>query len=388
MRKNVIDNDNELISLNKSWGGVSQSEKISVVYATNTAIHHTKNLCGAFIKNEAVEDFHLIITESLNEEYINLGLSEDNDESYIIDARKNKQAAIDAINNADLMLGTYYVNDLMKDRIAAGKLTFIVSERIFKPYSKNFLINAAKNFARFFKFKLILSKFHYFNENVYFLLIGSHAPGDYIKLGVKKEHILQFGYFPALNETERKNYFADGIIHLLWVGRFVSWKHPEYAVRLCKYLTQKGYRVNLKIVGGGLEEEKLKQEAQGCENIQFLGGLPTEKVRKIMSESDIFLFTSSEAEGWGLVLSEAMSEGTCVIASETAGATKELIKDGTNGKIYSLDSLTELKAVTEEIINHEEEISRLGQEAQKTINEKWNAAAAVENLIKKFVLDV
>ena len=203
-------------------------------------------------------------------------------------------------------------------------------------------------------------------------------------MGVKKEKILKFGYFPVFNAAGRKNYCADGIIHLLWVGRFVSWKHPEYAVKVCKYLTQKGYRVDLKIIGNGLEEEKLKQEAKGCENIYFLGGLPTEQVRKIMSESDIFLFTSNQAEGWGLVLNEAMSEGMCVIASEEAGATNELIKDGTNGKIYSLDSLTELKAVTEEIIIHEEEIPRLGQAAQKTINENWIAPAVVDNLIKKY----
>ena len=103
-----------------------------------------------------------------------------------------------------------------------------------------------------------------------------------------------------------------------------------------------------------------------------------------MSESDIFLFTSNQAEGWGVVLNEAMSEGMCVIASESAGSTNELIKDGTNGKIYSLDSLTELKAVTEQIINHKEEIPRLGQQAQLTIKENWSATAAIENLIKKY----
>ena len=360
-----------------------REEKIRVVYATNAAIHHTKILCEAFLNNNEVEDFHLIITESLNEEYINLGLNEDADNSYIIDARKDKQAAINVINACDLMLGTYYASDLMQERIASGKLTFITSERIFKPYNSLF-VNIAKNIARWFKFKLLLTKYHYYNENIYFLLIGHYAPRDYIKLGIKKEHILKFGYFPALNVTNRENYFLDDVVHLLWVGRLVAWKHPEYAVRVCKYLTQKGYHVDLKIVGNGAEEANLRQEAQGYENIYLLGGLPTEQVRKIMSESDIFLFTSNQAEGWGVVLNEAMSEGMCVIASESAGSTNELIKDGTNGKIYSLDSLTDLKAVTEQIINHKEEIPKLGQQAQLTIKENWSATAAIENLIKKY----
>ena len=357
--------------------------KISVVYATNTIIHHTMNLCEAFISNEAVSDFRLIITESLSSEYTNLGLNEDFDNDYAIDARKDRQAAINAINGCDLLIGTYYVNVLMQERIAAGKLTFILSERIFKPYN-SFLVNLVKNAVRFVKYKLIFKKYHYHNDNIYFLLIGHYAPHDYTKLGIRKEHMLKFGYFPALKTMERTHYCADDMVHLLWVGRLVAWKHPEYAVKVCKYLTQKGHRVDLKIVGNGIEESALKHEAESYENIYFLGGLPTEQVRKIMSGSDIFLFTSSQAEGWGIVLNEAMSEGMCVIASESAGSTSELIKDGQNGRIYSLDSLSELKAVTEQILNHQEEIPRLGRQAQNTIKETWNAEKAVADLLQNY----
>ena len=360
-----------------------QTDKIKVVYATNTIIHYTKSLCDAFVKNEAVKNFRLIITESLSKEYINLGLDENFDNNCVIDARTHKQAAIDAINDCDLMIGSHYVRDLMKERVAAGKLTFIASERIFKRYS-SFCINLVKNIVRFCKYKLILNKYHYYNENVYFLLIGNYAVSDYIKLGVRKDHILRFGYFPTLNIKKRELYCLDGIIRLLWVGRLVSWKHPEYAVKTCKYLTQKGYQVDLKIIGNGPEEANLKQEIQDCKNIHMLGSLPTEQVRKIMSESDIFLFTSNQGEGWGVVLNEAMSEGMLAIASESAGATTELIKDGKNGKIYSLDSLTELKAVTEQAIVYSEEIPRLGQQAQKTIKEHWNAEKTGYNLIQQY----
>ena len=365
-------------------GGGTEKRKLRAVFATNTIIHYTINLSEAFINNPDIEDFRLIITQSLPQELIELGLNENFNKNYIIDARENKKAAIDAINNADLMIGTYYINDLMKERVAAGKITFIASERIFKPYNSFFLLNSLKNLARWIKFKAILTRFHYFNENIYFLLIGKHAPSDYINLGVSKNKILKFGYFPALNELLRKNYCAqekNEKIHLLWAGRLVSWKHPEYAVKTCKYLTQKGYKIDLKIIGNGPEEANLKKEAKGCENIYFLGGLPVDKVRKLMSESDIFLFTSNQAEGWGVVLSEAMSEGMCVIASESAGATNELIQDCKNGKIYSLDSLTELKSITEQILIHSEEIPRLGKAAQKFVNEKWNAKIFVSDFI-------
>jgi len=169
-------------------------QKIRVVYATNTAIHYTRSLCEAFINNEAVGDFRLIITQSLSSEYTNMGLSEDADNDYVIDARKDRQAAINAINNADLMIGTYYVNDLMKERVLAGKLTFITSERIFKPYN-SFLVNLVKNSVRWLKYKIMLAKHHYYNDNIYFLLIGHYAERDYIKLGISKDHVLKFGYF-------------------------------------------------------------------------------------------------------------------------------------------------------------------------------------------------
>ena len=103
-------------------------------------------------------------------------------------------------------------------------------------------------------------------------------------------------------------------VRLLWAGRFLKLKHPEYALRAAKYLAQQGISFHLDMVGGGALEESLRKQAADwhlghC--ITFHGFQPPQNVRRFMEEANIFLFTSNYLEGWGAVLNEAMNSGLC-----------------------------------------------------------------------------
>ena len=50
-----------------------------------------------------------------------------------------------------------------------------------------------------------------------------------------------------------------------------------------------------------------------------------EQVRELMRNHDIYVLPSNAYEGWGAVISEALEEGMCVLASIESGAGATLL---------------------------------------------------------------
>lgn len=82
---------------------------------------------------------------------------------------------------------------------------------------------------------------------------------------------------------------------ILWVGRFLDWKHPDDALRVAKRLKENGYSFSMDIAGTGEMEAQLKSiaEAMGLnDSVTFLGSVPSDWVRELMEKAGIYLFTS------------------------------------------------------------------------------------------------
>lgn len=113
--------------------------------------------------------------------------------------------------------------------------------------------------------------------------------------------------------------------------------------------------------------------------------LPHHKILEVMREHDVLLFPSL-FEGFGLVITEAMSQGTPVITTErTAGP--DLITHGANGWIINAGSTEALKEVIEDILLHPGCLEENGRRAMNTAaNRPWEVyqaelAASVEKNI-------
>jgi glycosyltransferase involved in cell wall biosynthesis len=136
-------------------------------------------------------------------------------------------------------------------------------------------------------------------------------------------------------------------ITLIFVGRFAEEKKPDIPILIIKKLKEKGYNVNLNLVGDGKLKAKIEDLIQKLglnENVKMFGWIKDrKKLFEIIKESDILVFTSIPGEGLGLTILEAMSQGLPVIATK-CGGPEEVIKDGING--YLVDYL-----VDEDIVN-------------------------------------
>ncbi|TDQ09991.1 glycosyltransferase family 4 protein [Pedobacter metabolipauper] len=119
---------------------------------------------------------------------------------------------------------------------------------------------------------------------------------------------------------------------------------------------------------------------------QWIPSLPHAEVLKLMGEHDVLVFPSL-FEGFGLVITEAMSQGTPVITTErTAGP--DLIVDGQNGWLVEAGNVNQLRQAITNLVNNPEHVSKAGYLAIETARLRpWNVygeelADAIKNNLK------
>jgi glycosyltransferase involved in cell wall biosynthesis len=137
----------------------------------------------------------------------------------------------------------------------------------------------------------------------------------------------------------------------------------------------------LKMVGTGPMETVLREQIESKDlgnRVRILGPKQPTEVRKLMEESQIFLFTSDRREGWGAVLNEAMNSGCAVVACDAAGATPYLVRDGYNGLIFRRGDEDALFEMVRTLLVDSGKCRTMGSRAYETVLNSWNAETAAQ----------
>ena len=264
---------------------------------------------------------------------------------------------------------------LLKERLKAGKLILRYQERPLKNG-----IEPIKFLPRMLKWR----RWSPPGKPVYLLCASAYAAGDYAKMGMFRGKAYQWGYFPPTITYDPEKLLAQKKPNsIFWAGRFLSWKHPDDAVRAAARLRDAGVSFTMQMAGDGPLGPMLREmivqyglEAQ----VRLLGSLSPDQVRREMEHSAIFLFTSDHHEGWGAVLNEAMNSGCAVIASHAAGSTPYLVHHGVNGCVYPFGDENALYGNLVRLLEHPSERIGMGQAAYETIIGTWNAQVAADRL--------
>ena len=151
---------------------------------------------------------------------------------------------------------------------------------------------------------------------------------------------------------ERKRYPK---LLLLFVGQLIPRKGVTELLRALSRL--KDSDIGLLIVGGGPQEEELKQfcRKQRLDNVYFEGYQQQDTLLRYYALADVLILPSFE-EVWGLVVNEALASGLFVLCSDRAGAGYDLIKEGWNGRLFDPHDEDRFAALIEETKEHIEEI--------------------------------
>lgn len=353
---------------------------MKAVFISNYINHHQIPFSRALYERLG-EEYHFIQTEPMDGERVQMGWALDAGAlPYVVNAWEDEALCRRLIDEADLVFaGWTKRTDLFLPRMEAGKLTFRVSERIYregqwKAVSPRGLLAKYQEHVRFRK------------KPVWLLCCGAYVASDFSLIGAYPGKMLRFGYFPEALRYPLESLFekkSSDRTELVWAGRMIPLKHPEFAVRAAAFLKKKGYRFRLHMVGGGAMEAELKEDVRKAgleEDVKFYGFLPPQQVRDVMERCHVHLFTSNYLEGWGAVVSEAMNSGCCVVANAETGAAPFLIEDGKNGLTYGR-SYESFERKLESLFVDPGAAERMGRAAYRTIAEEWNADCAAQRCL-------
>ncbi|MBQ7155753.1 MAG: glycosyltransferase [Synergistaceae bacterium] len=350
-----------------------------LVFVSNYFNHHQKALADAFVRIYG-EDYAFIAMTPFNEKRLAIGYKDMNQTSYVLRAYESPGALEEArrmILESECVIAGGMPVSVVSERLRQGKITFMQSERFFKgPFWKD-----AVRFAKYWRYsggrvyaRDPLAKF-------YLLCASAYAAWDYNTCGLFKGKAYRWGYFPELKQYDEIPGKVRG--RIIWVGRFLDWKHPDLAVKMAARLKAQHKSFSMKIIGSGEMQEELTRmiDAENVADcVELTGALPVEEVRGEMERAEIFLFTSDRGEGWGVVLNEAMNSWCAVAASWQSGSSPYLVRNGRNGIIFrGLDALTENVS---ELLDDEAMCAELGRNAYRNMLDVWSAEVAANRFVE------
>ena len=354
---------------------------MTFVFVSNYINHHQIPLCEALYR-ELGGDFTFIQTMPMEQERVDMGWGVDvHGLPYVQCLYEAEYECLKKIAESDaVMFGWTGREDLAASRLQSGKTTLRVSERIYregqwKAVSPRGLIAKYKDHIRYRK------------QNVCMLCAGAYAASDFHLIGAYPDKLFRWGYFTALRTYGEEELAhmkpCDGPLHIVWAGRFIPLKHPEYMVRLAKTLRDKGYRFRIHMLGDGELEPQIRQETEQSglrQYFRFYGYTAPEQVRDVMEKCHIHIFTSNYLEGWGAVVNEGMNSGCVEVVNAQTGAAPYLIRHGYNGLVY--DRYDKMEELVTGLFDHWEERKGMGRRAYETIRDMWNAEHAAQELLR------
>lgn len=356
---------------------------MTFTFVSNYINHHQLPFCEALYKRLG-KGFVFIQTMPMEAERVEMGWSVDvNEIPYVMCLYEEEYECLKRIMESDVVLfGWTGREDIVTPRLRSGKTTLRVSERLYregqwKAVSPRGLVAKYREHIRYRK------------ENICMLCAGAYAASDFHLIGAYPGRLFKWGYFTELrtydDETFAAMKSAEGPLQIVWAGRFIPLKHPEYAVRLGKTLRTKGLAFRMHMLGGGGMEAALKEEVEReglSDFFVFYGYTKPDRVRDVMEKCHIHLFTSNHLEGWGAVVNEGMNSGCVEVADARVGAAPYLIRHGENGLLYPGGRYEKMEALVLELFAHWEKYRGMGRAAYETIRDMWNAEHAASALLR------
>ncbi len=334
------------------------------------------------------DDYHFVAQYPFNQERLKLGYVDMNKQyPFIVRMYENEQEnqrALELAASSDVIIHDTSFLDVEKIAITNGRLVFRYSEHVLKKGIKQIL--NPNSILQMFRGHFCRNSKENNNVN---MLCASAYKGLEAKLYNEYPHrIYKWGYFPELYCYTKQELFAkkgNERIEILWCGRFLEWKNVDWTIDIAKYLKKREVVFKITLIGEGQEKDKiikLVKEEQLSEYVEILPGVNYKEMREYMERANIYLFLSNHAEGWGVVLNEAMNSGCAVIANKAAGSVPYLVRNNYNGYVFRNSERKKLRKYVYNLCVDSQKREQMGWNAYQTILREWSPRIAAENLVQ------
>lgn len=334
------------------------------------------------------EDYHFIQTEPMDEERVKMGWGKELKQiPYLKMYYDEPEACQQMIMDSDIVIYSGLEEEsYIQPRLQKGLPVIRGSERLYREGQWKAISPRGLR-------KKYLDHTRYRNAPVYLLCHGAYVASDFHIVRAYPDKMFKWGYFTEVKEYDLDQLFAQKAnsrmrerecISILWAGRFLPLKHPEYAIETAKILKQLNKNFHLDMIGGGEMEGVCKDlvKQYGLEKeVTFHDFMQPTAVREFMERADIFIFSSNHLEGWGAVLNESMNSACAVVAGSGIGAVPFLIQDGHNGLIYPNEKIHACIRQVVRLVEDGELRKKLGRNAYETMVSLWNPQVASKRLL-------
>jgi len=173
-----------------------------------------------------------------------------------------------------------------------------------------------------------------------------------------------------------KKYNLIGKKVVLFAGKLTKIKGAEYLINAAKDI--KG---DIYIIGDGPEKKILEDLVRklSLKNVNFLGYMGDESRKELLEfyyRADVFVAPSVAEEALGLVILEAMTCNTPVVATKKGGIPS-LIKNGVNGFLIRSKNSKQIADACNKILDNDALAQKMKESSRKIVEEKfsWNKIA-------------
>ena len=205
--------------------------------------------------------------------------------------------------------------------------------------------------------------------------------------GIKIANGIPVSLLPA-SETRRAWRESMGTerdpVSILAIGRLSHEKGFDILIAAAELMREQGVHVSLRIAGDGPRRNELASliDAAGLNRQVVLTGYVTDP-RPLYLAADIFVL-SSRTEGLPLVLLEAMSLGTPVIATPVGDVPEVLGGEECGHLLTAIDAPTLAKAVCEFMKARTPWSERVVWNARRRVEQEYSAAAMAEKYLQMY----
>jgi len=167
----------------------------------------------------------------------------------------------------------------------------------------------------------------------------------------------------------------------LFVGRIAHEKNIDFLLRMLVDLRKREPNVLMLVAGEGPAERHIKAlvHSLGLDaNVQMLGNMDRgQTLRDCYRAADVFVF-ASRTETQGLVLLEAMAQGTPVVSTAVMG-TADVLSD-MKGATVAPEDEAEFARLTADLLNNPQKRAALSHLAEKDAN-TWSSRRFAQRLL-------
>lgn len=176
--------------------------------------------------------------------------------------------------------------------------------------------------------------------------------------------IVPYGFPPVIKSREYTNISASRPLKLIFVGGLSQRKGIADLFSAVKIF---GNKVSLTVVGNKTGDDCAVLDEELAKH-RWIPSLPHQQVLDLMREHDVLIFPSL-FEGFGLVITEAMAQGTPVITTDrTAGP--DVIEHDENGWLIEAGSTERLTAAIEKLLSDPGVVGRVGRAAMEAARKR------------------